>query len=172
MPRAIKLTTTDTARLRALRAQALVTDPWAFGSAPGDDRFESEDAARRALADGSQSIFAIEAAGSNGQQPPLVAMAGIKRADRIKHPHLATVWGVFTSPDHRGRGYARAVMHACIDQARDWPTIERVCLGVSDRTPNARALYESLGFVLWGTEPDCVRIGNESAAEHHMHLQL
>ena len=168
MPRAIKLTPADTARLRVLRAQALVTDPWAFGSAPGDDRFESEDGTRAALADESQSIFGIE----HPDDGSLVAMAGIKRVDRIKHPHLANIWGVFTSPDHRAQGCARAVMHACIDQARAWPTIERVALSVSERSPGARALYESLGFVAWGTEPDCVRIGGASAAEHHMHLAL
>lgn len=179
-PHPIRLTPADAARLRTLRAESLRTDPWAFGSAPGDDRFESEDLARATLSDPNHAIFAIEdpdrgrvddRPGTHGGVP-LIAMAGIARSTRIKHPHLANIWGVYTTPTFRRRGLSRAILTACIDHARAWPGVERISLSVSDRTPAARSLYESLGFITWGTEPDCTRIGPESAAEHHMHLQL
>lgn len=162
----IRLGPDDRDRLMAIRATALAGEPWAFGSAPGDDRLEDPALVDAMLADPSQAVFG----GILGDD--LVAMAGIKRVGRIKHPHLAGIWGVYTRPEHRGRGLGRGVTSACIDRARTWAGVEVVTLSVSERNPGARRLYESLGFVVWGTEPDCTRIGDESAGEHHMRLVL
>ncbi|MCH8509749.1 MAG: GNAT family N-acetyltransferase [Phycisphaerales bacterium] len=180
MPTPIRLTPADARRLQALRAESLVTDPWAFGSAPGDDGFESDDFTRTTLSDPQHAIFAIENPDRGGHSPggdadgsvPLIAMAGVAHSIRTKQPHIAIIWGVYTTPDARRRGLSRALMNACIAHARTWPGVERIALSVSDRSPNARALYESLGFITWGAEPDCLRINNESAAEHHMSLRL
>jgi ribosomal protein S18 acetylase RimI-like enzyme len=165
-----RLTTDDTARLRALRAEALVTDPWSFGPFPGEDLFESEDRAREVLADPNHAIFGVEDPADPAR--PLIAMAGIMRSTRAKQAHLVSIWGVYTRPAFRRRGCARALMTACIEQARAWPGVSRIALSVSERTPEARALYESLGFTTWGIEPDAVRIGTESANERFMHLTL
>lgn len=166
----IRLTPDDATRLRVLRAESLVTDPWSFGAAPGDDRFESDDFTRAFLADPNHAILAIE----DGSDPakPLLAMAGLFGPTRAKQPHIAGIWGVYTTTRARRRGCARALMHAAIDHARAWPAVTRIYLSVSERNPEARALYESLGFTTWGIEPDAVRIGNESADERHMNLRL
>lgn len=164
-----RLTVTDVDRLRTLRAEALATDPWAFGSAPGEDRFESAEPARAALDDPDQAIFAVEGPDPTGV---LVAMAGVRRSTRTKHAHLASIRGVFVQPDARRRGHGRAVLEACIAWARDRPGVDRIALSVSERTPAARALYASRGFETWGVEPDCTRIDGDGAAEHHMHLVL
>ena len=167
---ALRLTPDDSTRLRVLRAEALVTDPWSFGSAPGDDRFESDDFTRAFLADPNHAILAIEDALDPAK--PLLAMAGLIGPTRVKQPHIASIWGVYTTPRARRRGCARAVMNAAIDHARAWPAVTRIYLSVSERNPDARALYESLGFTTWGIEPDAIRINNESANERHMNLTL
>ncbi len=167
---ALRLTPDDSARLRVLRAEALVTSPWSFGSAPGDDRFESDDFTRAHLADPNNAIFAIE--DTVDPAKPLLAMAGLMGPTRAKQPHIAGIWGVYTSPNARRRGCARAVMHAAIDHARAWPAVTRIYLSVSERNPGPRALYESLGFSTWGIEPDAIRINHESANERHMNLTL
>jgi RimJ/RimL family protein N-acetyltransferase len=173
--RPLRLTPDDAPRLRALRAESLLTDPWAFGATPDEDSFRSEDFARTTLADPAHAIFAVEhpdGGGNHSDGAPLIAMAGIVRASRSRQSHTAVIWGVYTTPDFRRRGLSRALVNACINHAPTWPGVERITLSVSDRTPNARVLYESLGFITWGTEPDCVRIGPDSAAEHHMHRPL
>tara|TARA_R110000782_G_scaffold13976_30_gene41156 strand:- start:4256 stop:4765 length:510 start_codon:yes stop_codon:yes gene_type:complete len=167
---AIHLTPDDTARLRVLRAAALVTDPWSFGPTPGEDNFESEDRASQILANPNHAIFGVQDAADPAR--PLVAMAGVMRLTRAKQNHIADIWGVYTTQAFRRRGCCRALMHACIDQARAWPGVERITLSVSERSPGVRALYESLGFTTWGIEPDAVRIGTESAAERFMHMKL
>ncbi|WP_019011845.1 GNAT family N-acetyltransferase [Deinococcus aquatilis] len=55
---------------------------------------------------------------------------------------------VWTHPDHRRQGHARAAVLACLNIAQG-QGISRLCLGT---TPEARALYESLGFRISHTE--------------------
>lgn len=75
----------------------------------------------------------------------LVAMAG----ERMKMPGLSEVSGVCTHPDHRGRGYAGALMRVVAERmlARG----ERPWLHAYASNAGAIALYESLGFRFHGT---------------------
>jgi ribosomal protein S18 acetylase RimI-like enzyme len=99
-------------------------------------------------------------------------MAGIIRETRKKQQHRSSIWGVYVSESHRGRGFGRAVVEACVHHAWTWPGIESVALSVSADRTAAKALYESLGFVTWGTEPDSLRVNGSEVAEHHMLLKL
>jgi ribosomal protein S18 acetylase RimI-like enzyme len=80
-------------------------------------------------------------------------MAGIIRETRKKQQHRSTIWGVYVSHNHRGLGFGRAVVEACVHHARAWTGIESVALSVAAEGTAARTLYESLGFVNLGSEP-------------------
>lgn len=70
----------------------------------------------------------------------LIAMAG----ERMKMPGLSEVSGVCTHPDHRGKGYAGALMRVVAERmiARG----ETPWLHAYATNTGAIALYESLGF--------------------------
>ncbi len=73
-------------------------------------------------------------------QGQLVAMAG----ERMKLEGFVEVSGVCTHPDHRGRGYAHALMHLVagrILERREMPFLHAYEVNES-----AIALYEALGF--------------------------
>ena len=70
----------------------------------------------------------------------LVAMAG----ERMKMPGLSEVSGVCTHPDHRGRGYAGALMRVVAE--RMLVRGETPWLHAYASNAGAIALYESLGF--------------------------
>ena len=70
----------------------------------------------------------------------LVAMAG----ERMRMPGLSEVSGVCTHPDHRGRGYAGALMR--VVAARMLARGETPWLHAYASNAGAIALYESLGF--------------------------
>lgn len=70
----------------------------------------------------------------------LVAMAG----ERMKMPGLSEVSGVCTHPDHRGRGYAGALMRIVAE--RMIAHGETPWLTAYASNTGAIALYESLGF--------------------------
>ena len=52
--------------------------------------------------------------------------------------------------NHQGKGYGRAATEAVIERLRAEPGCRQIVLSVNPANANARALYESLGFVKTG----------------------
>ncbi len=55
------------------------------------------------------------------------------------------VW-VGINSTHEGNGYGQSVMRTILDDARKNPDIKKVTLEVPTNSPNARHIYEKLGF--------------------------
>lgn len=149
---------------RAIRAEMLLDSPASFLSGPGDDRFEPAGAAEEYLASDDRVIFGVF-------DPELVSVVGVGRNTRPKIRHFTEIWGVYTTQAARGKGFGRACMTAAIDWARTGGA-HAIRLGVSETAPAARGLYESLGFVAWGTEPDSMLVDGRMHAEIYMQLRL
>lgn len=162
------LTPEDMDAYVVLRREMLADAPWAFGSSPGHDRAGDIEGLQRSVASTEFVILGYRAAGR------LAGAAGMYRAPEPKRRHVAEVWGVYVSPPFRRCGAARAIMGKVIEVARGWEGVESVRLSVSSESPGAKALYESLGFVTWGVEPDCIRLnaGKPGPSEYHMALAL
>jgi len=64
----------------------------------------------------------------------------------VSSPHFGFVFGLYTRPEVRGRGVARALMRA-IAEALHEQGREHVVLSVDTPNAGARAFYERLGFV-------------------------
>lgn len=71
--------------------------------------------------------------------------------------HKLVLWGTFVAPAYRRKGLGRTVVRHAIDHARQ-NGARRVNLTMYLPNPAAAALYESLGFIAWGTEPEAVCI--------------
>lgn len=165
MTQPLRLTPADAERYALLRRHMLEAEPWAFSSSPEDDRVLADPGAT--LADPLNLIVGIAAA-----DEALVAAAGLRWNDRRKFVHRAMIWGVFVEPAHRGQGFGRAVVAALVDAARARPGLDYVDLTVSARSPEALALYQSLGFVTWGRELEATEIEGQRFDELHMSLRL
>ncbi len=186
MPTIRALTTGDTDTFIALRKEALADTPWAFCASPEDDR--TADQIRASLADPESAaiIGAFDTAEPHAESDSksnaapttksdagrLVAVAGLHRLPRAKEHHRAMIWGVYVTPKSRGKGLGRAVVSGAIAAAREWLGITSINLSCSENSPDARALYESLGFKSWGIEPDALRIDHHPYAEVHMTLAV
>src|SRR5690606_5824131 len=116
----IRLTPSDAERFARFREEMLTDSPWAFASTLEDDDSLDLVHMRRVLGERENAIIAVEAAET------LVATAGILRMNSSKFSHRAKLWGVFVTPDHRGRGLGRAVTTAAIELARSWEGVEFV----------------------------------------------
>jgi ribosomal protein S18 acetylase RimI-like enzyme len=176
-PAPIRLTPADAARYLRLRDRMLRDAPWAFDASPVDG--DALDLARTAatLASAHAATFAVEApagadAGDADDAAELVAAATITRALSPKFAHRARISGVFVHPAHRGGGLGRAVMAAAIGCARGWQGVDFVDLGVSENSPAALRLYESLGFRAWGREPEATALDGRRYDEIYMTLRL
>ena len=175
----VRLGPGDADRYAALRGEMLLDTPWAFLSSPGDDP-GGGDRMRDTLRSGHDAaVYAIacpeapaDISSESGGLAPLVAAAGVLRSGRVKQRHRAMVWGVYTTPRCRGRGYAGLVVSACIAHARAWDGVDVIALSVSAKSHGARRVYEKLGFVAWGREPAAMRIEGEDLDEIHLSMPL
>lgn len=156
----------DAADVFALRQKALLDAPLAFLSSLEDDLAKSVQVMEELLNRAPDSVvFGAEV----GQ---LAGMLGIYRGQPAKGAHKAHIWGMYVVPELRGNGLGRRLLRSAIAQARSLGGIASVHLSVTDSAKAARHLYESEGFEIWGTEPDAIRHGDDSATEFHMRLVL
>lgn len=162
------LTGQDAGAYAALRREMLADAPWAFAGSLDDDPSCHEGHVRGQLALPENVILGAWDGGR------LVGGAGVLRNTRVKFRHSAFVWGVYVTPAWRGKGVARRLMESAIGVARGWPGVTVLRLSAGERSHGARALYGSLGFVVWGVEEERMRLPGqgEGQAEYHMALML
>lgn len=162
-----KLGPADAAVFQSLRLQALREDPIAFASSYED---ESETplatVAERLVATGDRAIVGA----FDGTQ--LVGIAAWHREEMRKLQHKGFVWGVYVAHSHRGRGLARRLIEAVISLARRADGILLLNLTAYADNRAAIALYESLGFVVYGRETAAICVDGELHDDVHMALRL
>jgi ribosomal protein S18 acetylase RimI-like enzyme len=73
-------------------------------------------------------------------------------------------------PSRNGAG--KALLAEVIRLAKTDPGLRSILLSVSETQPAARRLYESMGFVHYGTEPVALRVGDRDLAEEFLALRL
>lgn len=166
MPTIRRLIPEDAEAYAALRVEMITVERFAFLGVPGDDHASDPAVFRERMKDAEQAVFGAFDGGA------LVAVAGVYRHPRRKRRHRAEIWGVYTTPRARGRGLSRALIAECLGAAREWEGVSVVGLSACARSTAAIALYESMGFVKWGEEPDGTRVGGESLSEFHFQIGL
>jgi RimJ/RimL family protein N-acetyltransferase len=165
--KAIRLTPADANRYVELRREMLLDAPWAFLATPDHDMGCDALAVAGALAEEENRILGV-----SDESGRLVAAAGVIRSRREKTRHRATIWGVYTAPAFRRRGFGAEVVRAAVETARAWPGVSLVGLSVSERAAEAMRVYAAIGFQTWGVEPEALRVDGRGYAEHHMALRL
>ncbi|KRF30597.1 GNAT family N-acetyltransferase [Nocardioides sp. Soil805] len=130
----------DWQEFREIRMRALADAPTAFSMTLADAEEQPEEVWRGRL-DQGDPILAVR----DGDR--LVAMGGGWRPP--EDPDRVMVWGMWTAPEARGRGYARALLDHLVDDARSYgaSTVE---LHVTEGNDNARRLYEDCDFIATG----------------------
>ncbi|MDO8064848.1 GNAT family N-acetyltransferase [Janthinobacterium sp. SUN206] len=161
------LTQADTAAFCALRLRAILDSPSSFSSSREDELARTPEEHVQRIADGPlhRAFGAFD-----GER--LVGFAGLRRESMRQLSHKALLWGVFVDVAQRGKGVARRLVNACIAQAEADPAVMQVHLSVNAENNAALGLYESLGFIAYGTEPRSMRVGELFYDEHHLALLI
>ena len=155
-----RLERADAEAFQAIRRDALVESPFAFGASPSDDLASSLPWIIDALERPDQAVFGAFA-------PELVGTAGVFRVAGDKFAHKARIWGVYVRPTERGRGFARRLVEAAVAFAESIAGIQQVHL-VANAGSRAASLYRSLGFVTWGIERGGMLVDGVLSDEEHM----
>lgn len=157
-----QLTAADVDAYRDIRLAMLADAPGAFGDAVEDARMRPPAYWQSLLEKQTDRVFLGAFAASR-----MVGSANIGHAKGRKMQHKCMIFGVYVKPEGRGQGTGRALIHSCIDQARKWRAMQ-VLLSVGANNKGARNLYESLGFVAYGTEPRALLVDGDFIDEFLM----
>lgn len=161
-----KLSSDDGPSFLALRQRALRDHPEIFTSTAQEWDVPVSHAIERIE---TNSVFG---AFDNSNLIGVVTLA-LSARKATKQRHKAEIWSVYTIPEFRRKGIARALLQTAIDEARKRGLLA-VTLSVADGNESALKLYEELGFICYGTEPDAIRMPDDGRLidNHFLNLKL
>ncbi len=161
------LTADDAAEWSRLRLEALRQDPSAFSSSVEEHQALPLEEIKRRLGPSPQ-FFVIGAF----EDSRLVGIAGFHREIGPKTRHKGRVWGVYVSSAKRGQGVGRRMMQMLLARVTELNGLEQVLLSVTSSQTTALALYQSLGFESFGTEPRALNLEGRYLDEHYLIFAL
>lgn len=150
-----------------LRIDALKGDPEAFSASLEEYQSLSVEEVKRRLWSSSDA-FVVGAV----EEAKLVGMAGFYRDQGLKTRHKGHVWGVYVSPEARGKGAGRAMMQKLLERAETVSGVEQVLISVTATQTAAIELYRSLGFERFGLEPQALKVEERFIDEEYMLMRL
>jgi RimJ/RimL family protein N-acetyltransferase len=162
-----RLTPEDATLYRELRLHALTDFPAAFMSSAEEERAESLDwfAQRLSPANDTTMLGAFD-----GQT--LIGMVGFGRNSRLKTRHTGFIRSMFVMPAWRKAGVGVALLTEAVTALRQLDGLRQVYLEVLSGNAAAVALYQRLGFVQYGIQPDALCVDGELYDDMLMHLSL
>jgi RimJ/RimL family protein N-acetyltransferase len=150
-----------------LRQEALESHPLAFGASL-PDKFSAlvETAIDRLKTSEDSAVFGAFIGNA------LVGTVGIRRDDGAKERHKSLLVAMYVRSGNRRTGVGELLARSAIRHARSWEGVEQIQLVVNDVAPEAKRLYERLGFRIWGIEPRSLRHNGVYTEATHMILDL
>ncbi|MEX0286989.1 MAG: N-acetyltransferase family protein [Paracoccaceae bacterium] len=142
----------DQEQWRAVRLEALESEPAAFLTTAAEQRARSTEEDRAQLAHGNwRGLF---------RYADLIGLAALIPMPRAACQHRMEVGAVYVSADHRGGGVAQFLLDALVEEARDRGALQ-LELFVADVNPRAIRFYERNGFVRCGSVPRAVSLNGQ-----------
>ena len=83
----------------------------------------------------------------------LIGMVGVGRESTPKLRHKGYVRAMYVSGEHRGKGAGKKLLEYALRFAASLDGVCQLSLVVTAGNAPAIALYESMGFTIYGTEP-------------------
>ena len=78
---------------------------------------------------------------------------------------------MYVTESARGQGIGRALLKDLLARIRTLPRLEQVTLSVTVSQVAAKRLYTSLGFEVFGREPNAICVDSEFVDEEYMVLR-
>ena len=156
----------DWRNLRAIRLEALRSEPAAFSSSYEETLAWSDEDWRRRLENDHRLHLLARA-----QSRPIGIVGGYLGSDE-GDDSVAVVFGMYVTREHRGKGIGRLLLTSMIDRLSSFPQITTIRLGVTETQDPARTLYESVGFRVVGKEEQSIVVDDRHYDELIMELRV
>ncbi|MEB3701948.1 Acetyltransferase (GNAT) family protein [Candidatus Bealeia paramacronuclearis] len=147
---------------REIRLHGLQENPEAFASSYPEESIRSTEDFQNDLE--KSDVFGVF------QEGELVGCGGFYILPHRKMQHRGMFFGFYIKAANRSQGNGSALLKAIIQRGRE-KVLQLHCTVLADN-PNAIALYEKNGFIVYGTSPRSVKIDDKFYDEHLMVLQL
>jgi RimJ/RimL family protein N-acetyltransferase len=106
--------------------------------------------------------------GAIDEKGAIVGMIGFSSEHmQAKTRHKGKIWGMYVTPEQRGKGLASQLVQTVLSAAQDIGC-EQIQLSVSTRNTASYSLYLRIGFTVYGTESHAMKIGDEYVDEYLM----
>lgn len=129
-----------------LRSMGLQTDPTSFWASEPEESLTRETRFIKTVSHPSSFVlgyFNIDL---------LVSIGAFCREPQLKLSHKGFIWGIYTHPDHRGRGFGKQLVQDIIDKAFGMPKLNQINISTGSNNHTAIRLYENLGSKKYGEE--------------------
>ncbi|WP_181349278.1 GNAT family N-acetyltransferase [Thalassobacillus sp. CUG 92003] len=148
-----------------LRLEGLLYNPDAFITTYEETKQKPnliDETAKRLQSDQSFTFGAFE----DGQ---LIGMITLVKQAHPKFQHKGSIVGMYVNAEHRRKGIGQAMFQNVMEQANELEIIKLQLSVVTENAPALR-LYQSVGFQIYGTEHQAIKLGKQFLDEHHMVL--
>ena len=157
----------DAAAFLALRLASLRDCPTAFSSSFEEERDTPLATIEARFAPGSgRNLFGVFAGDD------LAGFVGVGREDSLKTRHKAFIRGMYVAPAHRGKGLGRQLLEHAMAFSAGMEGVRQVLLTVTAGNDTALAMYEALGFSVYGREPRALLVDGVYYDDLHMVREL
>jgi ribosomal protein S18 acetylase RimI-like enzyme len=152
--------------LRAIRLEALQTEPAAYSSTYEETLAWSDEEWRRRLADDRRIQLLARV-----QSRPIGVVGGYLGSDE-GDDSVAVVFAMYVNENYRGKRIGKLLLTSLIDRLSAFPQITTIRLGVTQTQAPALRLYESVGFQVVGKTEEGIVVNDRRYDELIMELRV
>ncbi|WP_261381701.1 GNAT family N-acetyltransferase [Paenibacillus cremeus] len=102
----------------------------------------------------------------------LIGIVTFVRESNPKIVHKGNVYAMYVSPKFREKGIGKSLVQELVIKAKQCDGLEQINLTVISNNNAAKRLYETIGFVTYGTERNALKTGYQYWNENLMVLRL
>jgi ribosomal protein S18 acetylase RimI-like enzyme len=157
-----KITIDDFDKWKRLRLEAVKLHPEAFGESYEGVKKQDKKWFEESLKNSVTFTYL--------QDNKMIGLIGIFSMQPENMRHRASLFGLYVKADHRGKGIAGALVEQVLNYVK--PNHKQLHLTVTTTNQVAISLYKKHGFVIYGTEPDALLIGDKYYDEYLMLKKL
>lgn len=149
---------------KTFRLEALAQEPLAFGSTYEEEHCWKPEQWQKQITEKRIYIFFVD------DRP--VSCIGFYQLDMLKLRHRGFIFGVYTVPEYRGKGYTQLIFESIIHEYRS--VLEQISLSciVGDHVRSAVNFYKRLGFVSCGVSLEAFKVKGRYYDEQFLTLFL